>query len=78
MEDNNFDIPNLFNQSKSAWAPGEETKYWYRIGEAAKYLGVSIWTLRRWDKSGKLKAVVSPGKQRRYKKEDLDEILKLK
>ena len=26
------------------------------INEAAKFLGVSIDTLRRWDKSGKLKA----------------------
>ena len=26
----------------------------YRIGDAAKILGVSVQTLRRWDKEGKL------------------------
>lgn len=37
------------------------------IGEAAKFLGVSIDTLRRWDKKGKLKARRMSGeKHRRY------------
>ncbi|MFH1089507.1 MAG: MerR family DNA-binding transcriptional regulator [Candidatus Uhrbacteria bacterium] len=37
-----------------------------RIGEAAKILGVSIQTLRNWEKSGKLSAERSEGKQRFY------------
>ena len=36
------------------------------IGEAAKMLGVSIPTLRRWDKEGKLTAVRTPSGHRRY------------
>jgi len=36
------------------------------ISEAAKYLGVSIDTLRRWDKSGKLTAEKSEGDHRSY------------
>lgn len=36
------------------------------IGEAAKALGVSISTLRRWAASGKLKPVQTGGKHRRY------------
>ena len=43
------------------------------IGEAAKRLSVSIDTLRRWDESGRLKAVrQSPGGNRYYSEKDLD------
>ncbi|RLA84731.1 MAG: IS607 family transposase, partial [Deltaproteobacteria bacterium] len=41
----------------------------YRIGDAARILGVSVQTLRRWDKEGKLKPI-RVGKERRYKEED--------
>jgi hypothetical protein len=42
------------------------------IGDAAKFLGVTIQTLRRWDKSGKLPSFrPSPTSHRYYKKEDL-------
>lgn len=37
-----------------------------RISEAARILGVSIETLRRWDKAGKLKAQRTPAGHRRY------------
>ena len=36
------------------------------IGEAAKVLGVSISTLRRWDAAGKLSPGQTPGGHRRY------------
>ncbi len=36
------------------------------IGEAAKVLGVSITTLRRWEASGKLAAEHTVGEHRRY------------
>jgi excisionase family DNA binding protein len=40
-------------------------------------LGVNSETLRRWDRSGKLKAViVSVRGDRRYKKEDIEEFIK--
>ena len=42
----------------------------YRIGDAARILGVSVQTLRRWDKEGKLKPIRA-GKERRYREEDL-------
>ncbi len=42
------------------------------IGEAAKYLGVSIDTLRRWDKNGKLPAKKSSGGHRHYAQLDLE------
>jgi len=42
------------------------------IGEAAGYLGISIDTLRRWDKSGKLPARRSGGGHRYYSQTDLE------
>jgi excisionase family DNA binding protein len=36
------------------------------IGEAAKKLGVSIPTLRRWESEGKIRAVRTAGNHRRY------------
>ncbi|MFA5820942.1 MAG: MerR family DNA-binding transcriptional regulator [Candidatus Gracilibacteria bacterium] len=42
------------------------------IGEAAKMMGISIDTLRRWDKAGKLVAVrAGEGTHRYYKKADI-------
>lgn len=34
--------------------------------QAAEYLGVHVGTLRRWENEGKIKAVKTPGGQRRY------------
>ena len=42
-----------------------------QIGEAAKLRGVSIDTLRRWEKSGKIQAVRTEGGHRRYRVADL-------
>ncbi len=42
------------------------------IGNAAKFLDVSINTLRLWDSSGKLKALRSSGGHRYYSKEQLE------
>lgn len=37
----------------------------YRIGEAAKTLGVRVETLRRWEQEGRLATTRTPGGQRR-------------
>lgn len=42
-----------------------------RIGEAAKMLGVTAQTLRNWEKTGRLRAERSVGKQRYYALEQL-------
>jgi excisionase family DNA binding protein len=42
------------------------------IGESAKYLSVSIDTVRRWDKSGKIKSQRLDGKNRYFDVADLD------
>ena len=36
----------------------------YRIGEAARLLGVRVETLRRWERDGKLTVERTPGGQR--------------
>ncbi len=41
----------------------------FTIGQAAEYLGVSLNTLRRWDKSGKLVAIKKDGGTHRYYRE---------
>lgn len=47
------------------------------IRQAAEILNVHIETLRRWDKSGKLKAIrVNDRGDRRYKPEDLGKLMK--
>ena len=43
------------------------------IGDAAEILGVSIMTLRRWDESGRLKAIRNkPSGVRYYRRKDLE------
>jgi excisionase family DNA binding protein len=42
------------------------------ISDAATYLGVTISTLRRWDASGKLTALKSPGGHRYYHRDALE------
>ena len=47
------------------------------IGEAAAIVGVSLETLRRWDRSGKLQAVKHPiSNHRLYRREDLQTFLR--
>lgn len=42
------------------------------IGESSEYLRVSIDTLRRWEKKGRITPYRSPGGHRYYEKEELD------
>ena len=48
------------------------TKRLLSIGEASEHLGVSIDTLRRWEKKGRIIPMRSPGGHRYYIREDLD------
>jgi excisionase family DNA binding protein len=45
------------------------------IGQATEQLGVDVSTLRRWDKSGRLKAIRSQGGHRYYRQDDLTSFL---
>lgn len=47
------------------------------IRQAAEVLNVHVETLRRWDKSGKLKAIrVNERGDRRYKPKDIEKLIK--
>lgn len=49
-----------------------------KIREAAEILSVNPETLRRWDRSGKLKAIIiSKRGDRRYRKEDIEKFVKI-
>jgi excisionase family DNA binding protein len=43
--------------------------------EAAEHLGVSLSTVRRWSDAGHLRSYRTPGGQRRFTVEQLDEFL---
>jgi len=43
--------------------------------EAARHLGVSLSTVRRWSDSGHLRGYRTPGGQRRFTAEQLDDFL---
>ena len=44
---------------------------WLTVGEAARYLGVSEPTLRKWTDAGTIDAFRTPGGHRRYRIEEL-------
>ena len=47
----------------------------YRIGQAAKLLGVTPKTLRVWERQGKIHPIRTPGNQRRYPQAEIDRLL---
>ena len=49
-----------------------------KISEAARLLGVSTSTLRRWENEGKFKSVRTIGKHRRYRIDDIKKLLEEK
>jgi excisionase family DNA binding protein len=53
---------------------GERPAAALRLGDAARLLGVSTITLRRWANEGKVASFRSPGGQRRFRREDLQAV----
>src|SRR5436189_3973024 len=48
---------------------------WFTLGQAARYLGVAQSTIRKWSDSGRVRAFKTPGRHRRYRRDDLDAFL---
>ncbi|KKR71056.1 MAG: hypothetical protein UU14_C0037G0025, partial [Candidatus Roizmanbacteria bacterium GW2011_GWB1_40_7] len=51
-----------------------QNRSYLSISEAAEFLGINPMTLRRWDRSGKLKSYKTKGQHRRYRLKDLEAI----
>jgi excisionase family DNA binding protein len=48
-----------------------------RIGEAAKLIGISTMTLRRWADQGKLRSFqIGPSRERRFSREDVASLVR--
>jgi excisionase family DNA binding protein len=56
--------------------PTSETGLSLTISEAARYLGVSLSTVRRWSDAGALPSYRTPGGQRRFSRDQLDDFLR--
>jgi excisionase family DNA binding protein len=52
----------------------EATEHNEHLGpsEAARRLGVSTWTLNRWERDGTISAYRTPGGQRRFRAADIE------
>jgi excisionase family DNA binding protein len=52
--------------------PSHEHQLVFTSSQAARYLGVSLATIRRWTDAGYLTGYRTPGGQRRFSREQLD------
>jgi excisionase family DNA binding protein len=51
---------------------GEPSQLVFTSSQAARYLGVSLATIRRWTDAGHIACYRTPGGQRRFSKDQLD------
>ncbi len=56
---------------------GEKTAFYFRIGEAARMLGISTSSLRNWEQMGLITAARSQGRYRLYSREALKKLRKI-
>jgi excisionase family DNA binding protein len=54
---------------------GENQRLVFTSSEAARYLGVSLATIRRWTDAGHIACYRTPGGQRRFSRVQLDEFI---
>ena len=55
--------------------PVRNKQAFYTSTQAANYLGISLATIRRWNDTGHIEALRTPGGQRRFTQETLDRFL---
>jgi excisionase family DNA binding protein len=55
-----------------SFSPVSSESEWLTLGKAAKFLGVAQSTLRVWSDDGRIATFYTPGKHRRYRREDLE------
>lgn len=56
-------------------APSASSRLGLTTAQAARHLGVSLSTIRRWSDAGHLRGSRTPGGQRRFSVEELDGFL---
>jgi excisionase family DNA binding protein len=61
-------------EHKMARSSGQ-TQLAFTSSQAASYLGVSLATVRRWTNNGHLHGYRTPGGQRRFSREQLDDFI---
>lgn len=54
---------------------GNERRLVFTSSEAARYLGVSLATIRRWTDAGHIACYRTPGGQRRFSRAQLDDFI---
>ncbi len=59
----------------SAILPRNDRQLVFTSSQAASYLGVSLATVRRWTDAGYVSCYRTPGGQRRFAREQLDEFI---
>lgn len=59
----------------SATLPRNRRELVFTSSQAARYLGVSLATVRRWTDAGYVSCYRTPGGQRRFAREQLDEFI---
>jgi excisionase family DNA binding protein len=59
----------------SATLPRNSRQLVFTSSQAARYLGVSLATVRRWTDAGHVSCYRTPGGQRRFAREQLDEFI---
>ena len=64
-------LPNMTSMSRDR----SNSRLGLSTSEAARHLGVSLSTVRRWSDAGHLRGYRTPGGQRRFTVEQLDEFL---
>lgn len=62
-------------QAPDAGEAGSERQLVFTSSQAARYLGVSLATIRRWADAGYLSCYRTPGSQRRFSRRQLDEFV---
>jgi excisionase family DNA binding protein len=61
--------------SSSSMSPRRERQLVFTSSQAARYLGVSLATVRRWTDAGHVSCYRTPGGQRRFSRDQLDEFI---
>jgi excisionase family DNA binding protein len=59
----------------SATLPSNDRELAFTSSQAARYLGVSLATIRRWTDAGHISCYRTPGGQRRFAREQLDDFI---